>query len=180
MKPVKEMSQGEFGAYVQSYLRENGIAVILSGGAVVGIYSSCRYISKDLDFINIYAVNRQTIRKVLEGIGFQEEGRFFKHPDAEFFIEFPAGPLALGSEPIKQIVEKEYATGTLQLISPTDCVKDRLAAYYHWGDRQCLAQAELVAQEQNIDLGEIERWSNAEEKLDEFERIKERLVGSSR
>ena len=118
--------------------------------------------------------------KSLEGIGFREEGRYFTHPDTDFFIEFPAGPLALGSEPVKQIIEKEYSTGTLQLISPTDCVKDRLAAYYHWGDRQCLVQAELVAQEHKINLQEIERWSIAEEKLDEFERIKKRLVGSSK
>jgi hypothetical protein len=53
MKPIRDMSQAEFGAYVQSYLRKNGTTVVLSGGAVVGIYSNGRYISKDLDFINI-------------------------------------------------------------------------------------------------------------------------------
>lgn len=89
---------------------------------------------------------------------------------------FPAGPLAIGSEPVSQIVEKEYSTGTLWIISPTECVKDRLAAYYHWGDRQCLVQAELVAKEHQIDLHEIERWSVVEEKLEEFERIKDRLI----
>ena len=31
----------------------------------------------------------------------------------------------------------------LKLLSPTDCVKDRLAAYYHWNDRQSLEQAIL-------------------------------------
>jgi hypothetical protein len=51
-----------------------------------------------------------------------------------------------------------------------------LAAYYHWGDRQCLVQAELVAKEHQIDLHEIERWSVVEEKLEEFERIKDRLI----
>jgi hypothetical protein len=67
----------------------------------------------------------------------------------------------------------------LRVISPTDCVKDRLAAYYHWGDRQCLTQAELVAKEHPVDLNELKRWSVVEEKLDEFERIKNRLVGPS-
>jgi hypothetical protein len=180
MKSIKEMTQGELGAYVQSHLRESGIVVVLSGGAVVGIYSNGAYVSKDLDFVNVYATNRRTVRTAMEQIGFQEEGRYFKHPDTEFFIEFPAGPLAIGSEPIRQFVEKEFSTGTLQIISPTDCVKDRLAAYYHWGDRQCLAQAELVAKENLVDLNEIERWSAIEEKLDEFERIKNRLTGSSK
>jgi hypothetical protein len=171
------MTQGELGAFVQSHLRKKGIEVVLSGGAAVGIYSNSRYISKDLDFINIYAANRRNIRAAMEEIGFQEEGRYFTHPDTEFFIEFPAGPLAIGAEPVKQIIKKKFSTGILQIISPTDCVKDRLAAFYHWGDRQCLAQAELVAQEYPIDLNEIERWSAVEEKQDEFQRIKERLAG---
>lgn len=179
MKSIKKMSQGELGAYVQSHLRERGIEVVLSGGAAVGIYSNSKYISKDLDLINVYAVNRRTIRMAMEEIGFYEDGRYFEHPDAEFLVEFPAGPLAIGSEPIKQVVEQEFSTGTLRVISPTDCVKDRLAAYYHWGDRQCLTQAELVAQEHPVDLADLKRWSIVEEKLEEFERIKDRLIGPS-
>ena len=178
MIALAKLTQGELGAYVQSHLREKGIEVVLSGGAAVGIYSNNRYVSKDLDLINIYAVNRKHIRAAMGAIGFREEGRYFKHPSTEFFIEFPAGPLAIGSEMIKNVVEKEFSTGILQIISPTDCVKDRLAAYYHWGDRQCLAQAEMVSQECAIDLDEIERWSAREEKTAEFENIRERLSGN--
>jgi len=65
----------------------------------------------------------------------------------------------------------------LKIISPTDCVKDRLAGYYHWDDLQCLEQAVLVAQVNRIDLEEIERWSGGEEKLDEFRRIRDLLTG---
>jgi hypothetical protein len=36
---------------------------------------------------------------------------------------------------------------------------DRLAAFYHWRDRQGLDQAVLVAAQQVIDLDEIERCS---------------------
>ncbi len=83
------MTQGELGAYVQTHLREKGIEVVLSGGAAVGIYSNSKYISKDLDMVNVYAINRRTIRAAMEEIGFQEEGRYFKHPGTKFFIEFP-------------------------------------------------------------------------------------------
>jgi len=58
-------------------LREKGVTVVLSGGAAVGIYTDGKYVSKDLDFINIYAANRHTLRKVLGEIGFQPEGRYF-------------------------------------------------------------------------------------------------------
>lgn len=66
-------------------------------------------------------------------------------------------------------------TGMLKIISPTDCVKDRLTWFYHDNDRQCLNQAILVARENQIDLKEIERWSAGEGMSDEFEQIKSQL-----
>ncbi len=176
MKAVSRMTQAELGAFIQSQLRKNGIEVILSGGAAAAIYSNNKYVSKDLDLINIYGVNRRRIREAMVAIGFHEDGRYFKHTNSQFFAEFPPGPLAIGEEPVNQIVEKRLSTGTLKVISPTDCVKDRLAAYYHWGDRQSLLQATLVAQRHKIKLDEVRRWSIAEGKLEEFERIKDKLA----
>ena len=176
MKSVRKMTQGEFGAFIQTQLREKEIEVILSGGAAVAIYSNNQYVSMDLDLVNIYGVNRRKIRDIMRAAGFLEEGRYFRHPDSQFFVEFPPGPLAIGEEPVKQIVEKKLSTGILKVISPTDCVKDRLAAYYHWGDQQSLFQASLVAHQNKIDMNEIRRWSMAEGKLQEFERIKGKLA----
>ena len=177
MKSIKEMTQGELAALVQSNLREKGIDVVLSGGASVSIYSSDKYVSLDLDLVNPYFAKRRELQETMQEIGFHEEGRHFKHPDTRFFIEFPPGPLAVGVEPVKQVNELEFSTGILRIISPTDCVKDRLAGYYHWDDLQCLEQAVLVAQANRIDLEEIERWSEVEGKLDEFRRIKDQLTG---
>jgi hypothetical protein len=174
MKSVGKMTQGELGAYIQTQFRKKGIEVILAGGAAVAIYSN-RYVSKDLDLINIYGVNRRKIRDAMTEIGFYEEGRYFRHPETQFFVEFPPGPLAIGEEPVKQIVEKKLSTGILKIISPTDCVKDRLAAYYHWDDQQALMQAILVAQRHKINIDEIRRWSLVEGKLNEFELIKGKL-----
>ena len=178
MKSIKEMTQGELAAFIQTHLREKGIDVILSGGATVSIYSSNRYVSLDLDLINPYSLKRRELREIMQGLGFHEEGRHFEHPGTRFFVEFPPGPLAVGMEPVKQIDEITFSTGMLRIISPTDCVKDRLAAYYHWDDLQCLEQAVLVAQANRIDLEEIERWSENEGKLDEFRRIRDQLTVS--
>jgi molybdate-binding protein len=52
MKDISRMTQAELAAYVQSYLRKKGIIVVLSGGAVVGIYSKGQYVSKDIGFVN--------------------------------------------------------------------------------------------------------------------------------
>ena len=143
----------------------------------MSIYTANRYQSFDLDFIVNLPTRRARITQLLAEIRFAEENRYFKHPDAEFFLEFPPGPLAVGDEPVKEIVQMGFATGELQLISPTDCVKDRLAGYFHWGDLQCLDQACLVAASCDIDLKELARWVRHEGKEPEFAIVRDRLSG---
>ncbi|TET34061.1 MAG: hypothetical protein E3J69_06750 [Anaerolineales bacterium] len=175
MKPIRDMTQAELGAYVQSHLSAKGIDVVLSGGAVVAIYTNGRYVSGNLDFVNRYFVKRSVIKSAIEELGFKEAGRHFEHHDTEYFVEFPPGPLAIGEEYNIKIDEFEMETGILRLISPTDCVKDRLVWYYHDGDRQCLSQAILVAQDHQIDIDKIREWSDGEGKLEEFEEIEAEL-----
>jgi hypothetical protein len=178
MKQIKNMTQAELAAYVQGHLQKTGINVVLSGGATVAIYCSNKYVSKDIDLVNVNFTARRRIRIAMEEIGFREAGRYFEYPGTEFLVEFPPGPLSVGEEPIKQIDEIKYKTGTLRVISPTDCIKDRLVAYYHWGDQQCLAQAILVAQHKEIDIDEIERWSKVEGMGQKFRQVKDRLIKS--
>jgi hypothetical protein len=180
VKPVKKMSLGELAAFVCTQLRNHGIKAVLSGGGCVSIYTDNRYESFDLDFIESVPTSRKRIKEVLLEIGFIEKDRYFEHPDTDFIIEFPAGPLAVGSEPVREIEEMEFPTGRLSLLSPTDCVKDRLAAFYHWNDPQCLEQALLVAEAKKVDLREILRWSAAENKSVEFQEIRKRLSEAAR
>ena len=175
MKQIKKMSQAELAAYIQVFLQKEGIIVVLSGGSAVSFYSSDKYVSKDLDLINTNFARRSKIKSVMEKIGFHEKGRYFVNPETQFFVEFPDGPLSVGEEPVKEISEFELATGTLRIVSPTDCVKDRLCAFYFWKDQQGLAQAVLVAESQNVDLKEIKRWSKAEGKEREYEVFRKKL-----
>lgn len=176
MKKISSMSTAELGALVAGHLARRGIEVVLSGGACVTIYSENKYVSQDLDFVGDGLVKRADIKKAMEELGFREKGRSFHHPDARFSIEFPAGPLAVGEEFIKKPTVLSLSTGKLSLLSPTDCVKNRLAGYYHWSDLQSLEQAVLVAKAQKIDLSEIERWSKKEGKGQEFSKIRPRFV----
>jgi len=163
------MTIGELGAYVSGHLEDHGVKVTLTGGACVSIHSDNRYQSYDLDFIEEMPQGRKRLNDILAIIGFMEERRYFRHLETEFFLEFPPGPLSVGSEPMKEIVNKNFSTGILKMISPTDCVKDRLAAFYHWDDRQSLEQAMMVARAQEVDFLEIRRWSEKEKESDKFE-----------
>ena len=169
------MSLGELAAFISSHLKRHGIDVVLSGGSCVSIYTENKYVSLDLDFIEFGSVSRRKLKRVLNEIGFSERDRYFISQETDIFLEFPSGPLSVGEEPIREVNTLIFPTGELRIISPTDCVKDRLAAYYHWGDRQSLEQAILVAKENKIDLHELERWSSVEGKISVFQEIKKRF-----
>ncbi len=171
MKAIAKMEQAELAAFVQSNLARLGVAVVLSGGAAVSVYTKNRYISADIDLVNVSAVPERRLAEGMESLGFRREGRHFRHPESGFILEFPPGPLAVGMEPVRQVDEIELTTGVLRIVSPTDCVKDRLAAYYHWKDLQCLEQAVMVGQDNAIDLDEVRRWSEQEGKGEAFSEV---------
>lgn len=53
MKPLKDLTRLELAALVAETLKTEGIDMVLSGGSCVSIYSSEKYVSKDLDFIDV-------------------------------------------------------------------------------------------------------------------------------
>ncbi len=153
---------------------KRGIEAVLTGGAVVTIYSMNEYQSYDLDFIA--HADQRKIRQAMEELGFKrEKTRHFKHPKTEFFVEFPGPPLAIGEKPITSWAKRKSKFGTLALLTPSQCVMDRLAAFYHWDDHESLEQALMVAQRQKIDLPEIENWSADEGMNEKFAVFRDRL-----
>jgi hypothetical protein len=61
-------------------------------------------------------------------------------------------------------------------LTPTDCIKDRLAAYYHWNDLQSLEQAVWVAEKNDFDIVSIEEWSQKENMLEKYQIFRKRIV----
>lgn len=175
MKSIGEMDVGELGAFICEHLRKRGFDPVLTGGSVVAIYSSNKYVSLDLDFVECRGLKAAKLKEAMAELGFRAKNRYFEHPDSSYFVEFPPGPLSLGNEPIREIREIVFVTGMLRLISPTESVKDRLAAWYHWKDRQSLEQAVLVSEDHAIDLNEVARWSTVEGMGEQFEKIRNRL-----
>jgi len=179
MKPISEMNTEELAAYVCTALENAGIQTVLSGGSCVEIYSQGRYTSNDIDLIDRFNGGHRKIKEVLETIGFYEykTKRYFVHDETDLFLEFPRGPLGVGDSPVKKIAERKTETGNLKLLTPTDCIKDRLAAYYHWGDKQSLQQAIWVAEENVYDYDDVLHWSDEEGMLDKFEHFRVKLLG---
>lgn len=160
-----------------------GIKAVLTGGTCVSVWAHNEFASLDLDFIALGLHSNKEIANALQGIGFNrsiKNPRYFEHPDTNLSLEFPPGPLMVGDEHISDQRVGEYATdlGILRLLSPTDCVKDRLAGYYYFRDEQNLRQAMAVAREHPLDWKDLERWHRAEGQVDGF-RAFERAVNEA-
>ncbi len=150
------------------HLREHGIDAVLTGGACVSIHTGNRYLSYDLDFVLMAAEDRKAGGRALAELGFLREGRHFRHSDTPFLVEFLLPPLSIGAEPVRHPSEIRRGRMILKLLSPTDCVKDRLAAFYFWNDHQSLDQALLVAGRHPVDFRDIRRWSVTEGMLKKY------------
>jgi hypothetical protein len=171
----KNISIQDLAIFLCDHLAKQGIETVLSGGACVSIYTKNEFLSYDLDFVLLDFLGKKKIKKILEKIGFHSEGRHFKHDDTPFIVEFLSPPLSVGQEPVNKIQTIEKKGRKLKLLSPTDCVKDRLAAYYHWNDRPSLEQAVMVSLAQSVDLEEIERWSSNEGMAEKYPGFLEEL-----
>lgn len=180
MKSIHQMTEAELAAYVACHLEHHGIRVVLSGGTCVTIYARNRYVSGDLDLVPETSVKPQKVEAALSEIGFRRQDRVFGHPESAILVDIRVPPLAVGNEPVKQITEMPLSTGVLRLLSPTDCVKDRLAAYYYHNDLQCLEQACLVVECSDVDLAEVKRWSVHEGEQAKFSQVRCRLAASAK
>ncbi len=156
---------------VATALREAGFTAVLTGGACATVYSGGAYQSHDLDFIVLAGGTRRALEAALAGVGFRRHGDRYVHPKTRFFVEFVRGPLAIGDDVEIRPVPLDVGARTALALSPTDACRDRLAAFYHWSDRQSLAAAVEIARRHRVRLPVIERWSDREghrARFDEF------------
>ena len=151
----------EVAIAVGEQLARHGIRAVLTGGACVAIYTRA-YTSKDADFVLQGRVTQPALDAAMKELGFERDGDRFVHPEIEFSVEFPPGPLSIGDD---LSIEPEWVSlGGLSALalSPTDSCRDRLAAFYHWDDRQALRLAVEIARTQEVDVGKIREWSAGE------------------
>ncbi|HSM13054.1 MAG TPA: hypothetical protein VLA66_03235 [Thermoanaerobaculia bacterium] len=158
-------------------LASHGIRAVLTGGACAGIYSRGLFSSQDVDFVLEGRVDLSHLDAVMASLGFAREGDRYVHPESTIWVEFPRGPLGVGTDLAIHPVPLRSAGRTTLALSATDSCRDRLAAFYHWSDRQSLAAAVEIAHLNEVDLTRIRRWSQAEghaARCEEFERELER------
>lgn len=157
----KKITIEKLASLIGNKFKDHHLDCVLVGGACVSIYSKNQYQSYDLDYVTFEDTNQ--IKRALEELGFLPKERYFCHPDCPFFIEFVTPPVSIGNEKVTKYQHLKKPLGEITLLTPTDCVKDRLASYYYWNDRQALEQALMVCRSQKeIHYSSIKKWSHQE------------------
>lgn len=136
-----ETSIVELATIVADHLQQHDIEVVLVGGLAVEIYTENLYLTKDIDMVNTNYKSPQELRDAMSKLGFQKKGRIFVNDTTEISVEFPTGPLSVGDELVAKTTIAKVAKGKIPILDVSDVIKDRLAAYIHWQDRQSLVQA---------------------------------------
>jgi hypothetical protein len=166
----------DVAASVAMALTRSGVHAVLTGGACATLYSDGAYQSHDLDFILEDSTTRKVVDEAMASIGFTRDGDRYINPQTEFFVEFPRGPLAIGDDLNIRPIRLELPEGSTLALSATDACRDRLAAFYHWSDRQSLQAAIDIAIRQRINFASIKRWSEQEGALPKFDEFRHALA----
>lgn len=161
LKEVK--TPEETAAIIYEMLKMKGIDVVLTGGSCMEIYTHSNYSSYDLDFIANPSIKTSQIKEIMIEAGFEvTKGRYFQHKNTQYLVEFPTGPVNLGNEEPKEHNELKTHVGNLKLLTPTNCVKDRLCAFLYHDGSECFSQAIAVAHKNEIDKNDLVNWAKRE------------------
>lgn len=153
----------EIASYVCSELEKKDIKVVLSGGSCMELYTNAMYSSYDIDFVMQYSYRVSQIEKTMLEIGFKIEGKYYILDKSKYFIEILTPPVAVGDEFVQNFASRTTKVGTLKLLTPTDCVKDRLCGCFLHNDKHCFEHALAVASKNEIDIDNLKKWAKNED-----------------
>jgi len=157
-------------------LHEIGVTAVLTGGSAATIWSDGVYQSRDCDFIITFYKADAPAEKAMKELGYVETGGTYRHHNNFFTLEFPPGPLAIGDELIGTWVTTSEDDRILNILSPADCCRDRLAGFYFWRDYSSLKAAIEVALHNEVDMSIVQSWSQREGFIEQFQQFEHALA----
>jgi hypothetical protein len=157
-------------------LQHAGTVAVLTGGSAATYYSPQAYQSQDADFIITFRSDSSGAGHAMRELGYTEVGGIYHHAANPFTVEFPPGPLAIGEDLVQSYDTVTRNGELLHVLSRTDCVRDRLASFYFFSDRNALAVAIAVAQSGPVNISSIRRWSEREGEAARFAEFHESLL----
>lgn len=176
--PTTSLTETAF--VVGTALENAGVEAVLSGGGAATVYAPDVNQSQDLDFILGFWSSLGLPDKCIRGLGFVPKNGIYEHADTRFTLEFPKGPLSIGDEVVTTWNTLREGDMVLNILSPTDSVRDRLLWFFSYNryDFSALEQALGIALRQEIDLPRIKAWAIAEGATERFGIFEARYLAS--
>lgn len=158
-------------------LHRAGTTAVLTGGSAATVYAPEVHQSRDVDFITYVVRDAADLRQAIVDLGYLPTGRIFAHPAVAITLDFPDQDIRIGSDVVDRyatLVDGDYV---LHILTPTDCVRDRLASFFWFHDRSALRAACGVtrAKATQVDLATISDWATQEGVTEEFQEFLEKL-----
>jgi hypothetical protein len=150
-------------------LHRAGIEAVLTGGSAATFYVPTVFQSADADFVLRYGSEGKAVLAALATIGFRRRpSGDFDHPNLQYTLEFPAGPLSIGSDLITSWCTERRDDEILHVLSPTDVVRDRFLHFYAWPDLSAYSAAVAIARAMydSIEWNAFEAWARREAAAD--------------
>ncbi len=153
-----------------------GVKAVMSGGSAATFHAPDACQSDDLDFVITFG-GGPTAVDALANLGYTRHGDFYEHAESRFPLEFPPGPLMVGTEQLKTWLTDRRGAEILHVLTATDSCRDRLAQYLFWNDFSALDQAVAVcrAKRAEIDLAVVRSWCERERQLEKYGLFQERV-----
>jgi len=165
----------EFWKDIATHLGNKGIEVTLVGGGVATIYSKGKYMSGDLDFVFGWGNNHKEIREALAEIGFTTTARVFAKKGCPFTLDFSSPPVDIGLNNEPEIDQYMVGKTMIKILTPTECIKERLHKAHHWKDEQAFEAALAVAEVSEYSQEKIKKFCQENKMKGTFERFLERI-----
>ncbi len=151
---------------VSNALEHHSIVGVLTGGSAATVYAPNVYTSRDADFVLTQYPEQTRLERALAEIGYARSATegMYEHAKSVYTVDFPKGPLAVGGDYVRETSMLERRGLRLRILTVTDCVRDRLAGFYHWNDYTSLNAAVGVARAHraHIDFERIAEWTERE------------------
>ena len=117
-------------------LQKAGLTAVLTGGSAATVYAPKAYQSEDLDFVVQFSkAGTSDAEKTMEALGYVQQDDQYAHRENPFTLDFLEHPISIGGDTIDTWTTLREGRMVLNILSPTDCCRDRLAHFLHWNDR---------------------------------------------
>ncbi len=156
-------------ARLSEHLEDAGHEPVLTGSACAAVYVGASIRPRAINFV-IGEYTSGDLDGTMKKLGFERSSmNHYESKSSPYDVVFSPPPLAVGDDVVRDIATAQARPGKFMLLSPTDCVRQRLSMFYRWGDTEAFAEAVEVARRHEIDLDLVKRWSEWEWCADKFE-----------